>query len=127
MFLPKQVSQNFLFYKYFFFCWRLSTKDEIYFLNLCLPSLVCIYSSEEQERVKHKDVKVGSTHIDSMFPCIVESAFIKTLTDTLQTEGAAAAVPPVCVSPSIRPCLSVCLTVHCVTALLMATAEPATF
>lgn len=63
------------------------------------------------------------------FHVFFKARLIKTLIDILQIQGAAAAVAPVCESVclSIRPCLSVCLTVHCVTALLMATAEPATF
>lgn len=79
--------------------------------------------------MKSKDVKIGTTHINSMFSCIFKARLIKTLINILQIPGAAAAVPPVCESVclSIRPCLSVCLTVHCVTVLLMATAEPATF
>lgn len=63
--------------------------------------------------MKNKDVIVGSAQINSMFPCIFKTRLIKTLINILQIQGAAAAVPPVCVSVylcvSRHPSLFVCL------------------
>lgn len=59
--------------------------------------------------MKNKDVIVGNAHINSMFPCIFKTRLIKTLINILQIQGAAAAVPPVCVSVCLPASVPVCL------------------
>lgn len=71
----------------FFFCGRSNTifagdcQQRTKYLSLPLLAFILLYLLLQGAG---EDVKIGTTHIDSMFPCIFKAQLIKTLINILQ-------------------------------------------